>query len=111
MGSPGTRCQDAQEKPDFPPHPDGGAEGRVRPALSLKLPVDIIFCTLVLRQISQTTFSVSLLEVVSTSNSFPQSLHLYSYIGIVLSLAPHLLSKSVPVWDQFLSLRAPWPCT
>lgn len=42
MGSPGTRGQDAQEKPDFP-HPAGGAEGI--PDVSLKLPAEMIFFT------------------------------------------------------------------
>lgn len=43
MGSPGTHGHDAQEKPDFPPHPAGGAEDI--PDVSLKLPAEITFFT------------------------------------------------------------------
>ncbi len=45
LGSHGAQCQDAQEKPDFPAHPNEGAEGADVPELSLKLPADIILVT------------------------------------------------------------------
>jgi hypothetical protein len=45
VGSPGTHGHDAQEKPDFPRHPAGAAEGADTPELSLKLPAEMTFCT------------------------------------------------------------------
>lgn len=48
LGSHGAQCQDAQEKPDFPAHPNEGPEGvdgSDVPELSLKLPADMILVT------------------------------------------------------------------
>jgi len=45
LGSHGTDCQDAQEKPDFPAHPNEGADGSDVSEWSLKLPAEMIFVT------------------------------------------------------------------
>jgi hypothetical protein len=44
-GSHGTHCHDAQEKPDFAPHPDEGADGSDEPELILKLPAEMSLLT------------------------------------------------------------------
>ncbi len=45
LGSHGTRCHDAQEKPDFAPHPAEGVDGSAVPEPSLNLPADISLFT------------------------------------------------------------------
>jgi hypothetical protein len=84
-GSHGTFDQDAQEKRDFPPHPEAGADGSDMPEVRLKLPAEMIFATLSPVHLLHCTFPASSLDVVRISNMWPQSLHLYSYIGIILS--------------------------
>ena len=85
QGSHGTSGQDAQEKRDFPPHPEAGADGSDMPEVRLKLPAEMIFVTLSLLHLLHCTFPASSLDVVRISNMLPQSLHLYSYIGIIVS--------------------------
>jgi hypothetical protein len=88
--SHGTFGQEAQENPDLPPHPDAGTDGCDRPEVSLKLPAEMTFFTLALLHLLHcTSFAASSLEVVRISKMLPQSLHLYSYIGI--TVAPMLL--------------------
>lgn len=94
-GSHGTFGQDAQEKRDFPPQPEAGADGSDIPEPSLKLPAEIIFVTLSLLHLLHCTFPASSLDVVRISNMLPQSLHLYSYIGIIVS--PMHFSVGVPL--------------
>lgn len=45
LGSHGAQYQDAQEKPDFPAHPNEGADDSDVPELSLKLPADMTLVT------------------------------------------------------------------
>jgi hypothetical protein len=73
--------QVAQENPE-PPQPadGGGASGAVEPP-TLMLEADITFLTSSLWQDSQDT-EVGSVEDTIASNSFPQELHTYSYIGI-----------------------------
>lgn len=77
-GSHGAFVQDAQEKRDFPPHPEAGADGSDLPEVRLKLPAEMIFVTLSFLHLLHRTFPASSLDVVRISKMLPQSLHLYS---------------------------------
>jgi hypothetical protein len=55
------------------------------PEVRLTLAAEMIFDTLSLLHLLHCTFPASLLDVVKISNMLPQSLHLYSYIGITVS--------------------------
>lgn len=94
-GSHGTFGQDAQVKRDFPPHPEAGADGSAMPEVRLKLPAEMIFVTLSLLHLLHCTFPASSLDVVRISKMLPQSLHLYSYIGIIVS--PMHFSAGAPL--------------
>jgi hypothetical protein len=74
----------AHENPDFDEQPERAPEGMVgRPEPILKLDVEIVFLTSRLLHFGHLTVSVTPEDVVSTSKWFLQSLHTYSYIGIV----------------------------
>jgi hypothetical protein len=65
------------------------------PGARLKLPAEMIFITLSLLHLLHCTLPASSLDVVRISNMLPQSLHLYSYIGIIVS--PMHFSAGVPL--------------
>ena len=74
-GPHGAVVQAAQEKPDLPHAPAAGRldESEADPPPTLKLPVDRIFFTSRLLQLSQVTADISVEERI-VSNSFPHLL-------------------------------------
>lgn len=75
----------AQEKPALDGHPPAEPQGREGPLERMrKLLEDMAFFTSGLSQSGHCTGSLSLDEVVSTSNCFVHFLHTYSKIGMIL---------------------------